>query len=176
MYNWSVLSPQGEVYASTNATISWKDIQCFNYTATGAYTGEANNGGTTNLYGLNLSALEARFNFVDANTFNNSVDGVNETFLNSNSHGLFYTASNQFSVGECKSAFIYDNSGKSVSGNFEEILLYEPTTSSLIFTTILENNLAGFDSRTHDFEMLVLDDAHGTNTAPTTYYFFVELE
>ncbi len=47
---------------------------------------------------------------------------------------------------------------------------------NIIFTSLLEQNLAGFDNKTHDFEMLVLEDGHGTNVATTTYYFWLELE
>jgi hypothetical protein len=31
MYNWSIVSPRGQVYASTNNSIQWENIQCFNY-------------------------------------------------------------------------------------------------------------------------------------------------
>ena len=58
MYNWTLASPEGEVYSSTNGTgIQWANIQCFNFTAMGNYTAESGTGGTTNLYGTNLFPL-----------------------------------------------------------------------------------------------------------------------
>jgi hypothetical protein len=55
--------------------------------------------------------------------------------------------------------------------------MYETSTSSVIFTSILdEESPLGFDGRAHDFEMLVLENGHLTDIATTTYYFWVELE
>ncbi len=174
MYNWSLANPQGEVYASTNSSISWTNIQCFNFTATGTYVDESGNGGTTNLYGTNLSILESMFNINSTD-----VDGVDETFslIGPGTHDLFYTANQEFTEGECRNTRIYDSSGQGVNDNFEEVLLYEPVSKSIIFAALLEpGSVAGFDGKDYDFEMLVLEDGHGTDTAITTYYFFVELE
>jgi len=173
LYNWSLASPQGEVYASTNSTILWNNVQCLNFTADETYTNEAGNGGTTNLHGLNLTGLENRFNITP-----NDVDGVNETFTLSGagSHKLFYTSNQEFTGNECKSTRVYDNTGTGVNNHFEEVLLYEPTTESVIFTSILNSDTLGFDNKTYDFEMLVLENGHGTDVSTTPYYFFVELE
>ena len=47
----------------------------------------------------------------------------------------------------------------------------------IIFASLLyEGDPVGFDGDKHDFEMLVLENGHGTNTAVTVYYFWVELE
>jgi hypothetical protein len=182
LYNWSLLSPQGEVYASTNQTVQWRDIQCLNYSAAGGFSDESGNGGTVNVDGINLSTLESRFNINW-----DDVDGVNETFYlydpttgagsGPGGHELFYTANLEFSLGECISTLVFDNSGAGASGNFQEVLMYEPVTGSVVFNSILdEEDVAGFDGNFYDFEMLVLEDGHGTDTVSTTYYFFVELE
>jgi hypothetical protein len=171
LYNWSLASPEGEVYASTNSSIVWTNIQCFNFTAIGNGTNEAGHGGTTNLYGTNLTNLETRFSISS-----DDPDGVNETFtFPANGHDLFYAAGNQFSDGECPSTKVFSSSGP-VNDQFEEVLLYEPTSSSVVFASLLEKNLVGFDSSTYDFEMLVLENGHGTDTSSTPYYFYVELE
>ena len=173
MYNWSQTSPTGEVYSSTNGTgIQWANIQCFNFTAMGNYTAESGTGGTTNLYGTNLSQLESAFNVAW-----DDVDGVDETFtLIGSGHDLFYTANKQFDIGECRNTRIYNASGVGGDGQFEEVLLYEPVTTSVIFASILDENVLGFDSASHDFEMLVLEDGHGTDTSVTVYYFYAELD
>jgi len=177
MYNWTQASPRGEVYASTNQTIYWGNIQCFNFTATGTYDNEAALGGTTSNYGTNQSQLQAQYG-ISNNVTNYDVDAVNETFYlkGPGTHQLFYTANKQFSEGQCQNTRVFDATGKGVATNFEEVLQYEPTTASVVFTSILNRDVPGFDSRTHDFEMLVLENGHGTDVSTTTYYFFVELQ
>jgi len=153
MYNWSLASPEGEIYATTTTSIAWEDITCFSMG--------------------NHSALETLFNIADSD-----VDGVNETFSTGNGHDEFYTNNVQFTTGLCPSTSIYDDTGASVDNHFEEVLLTDASADTqVIFTAILdEEDVSGFDNAMHDFEMLVLEDGHGTNTATTTYYFYVELE
>ncbi len=173
LYNWSLASPSGEVYASTNQTITWTNIQCFNFTANGQGGDESGNGGTTNLNGTNLTTLETLFN-IDAG----DIDGVDETFsLVGSVHDAFFTASQSFSAGECPSTALFDSTGEGVDGNFEEALLYEPASGSVVFASIIESgSVNGYDGSDYDFEMLVLEDGHGVDVTATTYYFFVEIE
>ncbi len=173
LYNWTLVSPQGEVYSSTNSTITWTNIQCFNFTATGNTSGNNGSAGGTNLAGTNLTILESRFNIAT-----DDVDGVNETFSlkGAFNHSEFFTANLNFTVGECPNTAIFDSSRKSTAGNFEEVLLYEPATSSVVFAALLENNLGGYDTQSYDFETLVLEDGHNTDVSTTAYYFFVEIE
>lgn len=170
IYNWSLVSSEGEVYASVNSTISWANIQCFNFTAMGNYSSEAGSGGTTNLYGTNVSILESQYGISS-----DDLDGVNSTFRNFN-HDSFYTANQQFSADECHSVQLFTNNSVGEDGIFEEILLYEPVTSSVVFTSIIETNAVAFNGHSADFQMMVLDDGHGIDTATTAYYFFTELE
>jgi hypothetical protein len=175
MYNWSVFSPQGEVYASTNSTVLWQTLQCFNFTSTGTGQNDDAQAGLTSLYGTNVTQLESLFGINSSR----DVDGIDETFSYwgaANGHSSFYTSNLQFDAGECRSTRVYDNAGGGTKGNFEEVLMYEPQTSSVVFAALLDNDLLGFDGRKHDFQMMVLDDGHRTDVAPTTYYFYVELE
>lgn len=172
MYNWSLASPQGEIYASTNNSLAWDYIQCFNFDADGTYADDTSNAGGTSQHGTNLSILEGMFEIAD-----DDVDGVNETFtLFGTGHNTFYTNNIEFSEGECRSTQIFSDSGAGEDNKFEEVLLYEPTTQSIVFTSLLNENVLGFDDRTHDFEMLVLENGHAADTSTTTYYFWVELE
>jgi len=171
MYNWSLASPEGEIYASTNDSISWADIQCFNFDADGTYVG-VETPGATNQHGTNLTILEAMFGISD-----DDVDGVNETFtLLGSGHNTFYTNNLEFTEGECRNTQVFSNSGQGEDNKFEEVLLYEPTTYSVVFASLLNENVFGFDNNPHDFEMLVLEDGHLTDTETTTYYFWIELE
>lgn len=172
LYNWSLANPSGEVYASTNSSITWTNIQCFNFTATGTHDASGETAGATSLNGTNVSQLESAFGISPTDA-----DGVDETFSNANNHAAFFTANLQFSAGECPSTDVYDSTGTGVDGNFEEVLMYEPTTTSVVYAALIESGAVnGFDNLDHDFEMLVLEDGHGSDTATTNYYFFVELE
>lgn len=169
MYNWTLASPEGEIFASTNNSISWDNIQCFNFTAAGTYQDESGNGGSTNLYGKNLTQLESEYNIRQ-----DDLDGVDETFSLSGlgTHNTFYVNSKEFSEGECWNTRIIDWTGIGQDNNFEEVLLYEPVTYSVIFGALLNEDVLGFDNKPHDFEMIVLEDGHQTDTEVTIYYFY----
>jgi len=167
MYNWSQLNPNGEIYASKNATIAWSYIQCFNYTANGTYCDEdINMAGGTSICGMNLTQLEAAYNISTGDS-----DSVNNTFA-LNNHAAFYTNNLEFTSGECKNMKVFNSTGV---GDFDEALMYEPTGRSVVFTSILKSNANGFDGKTHDFEMLVLEDGHYADVATTKYYFYMEI-
>lgn len=173
MYNWTLANPKGEVLASRNSSIVWPQIQCFNLTALGDGSASGTYG-ATNLGGTNLSLLEIEYNISSED-----VDGVNETFMFwptlAEGHEKFFVNNFQFDYGECLSSRIYDNTGP-VNKTFEEVLLYEQSTSSVVFTALLEQDVVGFNDATHDFEMLVLENGHGADVSATTYFFYVELE
>jgi hypothetical protein len=173
MYNWSLASPEGEIYASTNDSIIWSYIQCLNFDSDGTYADDTSNAGGTSAFGTNLTQLEDMFGIAY-----DDVDGVNETFtLLGSGHDRFYTNNFEFSEGECRNTQVFSNGGQGEDNKFEEVLLYEPFTRSIVFASLLdEENPAGFDGNPHDFEMLVLEDGHLTDIAPTPYYFYIELE
>lgn len=149
MYNWSLATPSGEVFASTASSITWASIDCFNWTADGP-------------------ALETSFNIDD------SADGINETFSDASLHAAFVVGSTNFIANQCMSTYVYGSTGAGVAGEFEEVLLHDGTNT--VFTSLLEDDLSGFDSAAHDFEMLVLEDGHLGDTSTTPYFFYIELE
>ena len=135
-------------------------------------TDDTDNAGGTSAHGTNLSILEDMFGIAW-----DDVDGVNETFtLLGSGHNTFYTNNIAFPEGQCRNTQVFSNAGQGEDNKFEEVLLYEPTTRSVIFTSLLNEDLLGFDNNPHDFEMLVLENGHQTDTSTTTYYFWVELE
>jgi hypothetical protein len=174
MYDWTLASPEGEIYASTNDSITWSYVQCLNFTSDGTYDVDADKlaAGNTSAHGTNLAILEDMFGIAS-----DDVDGVNETFtLLGSGHNTFYTNNLEFSEGECRNTQVFSSSGYGEDNKFEEVLLYEPTTYSVIFASLLNEDIFGFDNNPHDFEMLVLEDGHLTDTSTTPYYFWLELE
>lgn len=145
LYNWSLASPEGEVYASPASSITWANIDC----ATQA----------------NQTALETAFN-VGAT----DADGVQETF-GLDDHAAFSTGTKSFGLGECNNTKVFNNAGV---GTFDEVLLHDGTNA--VFAALLQEDTLGFDSATHDFEMLVIEDGHAGDVAVDTYFFWVELQ
>ena len=150
MYNWSLASPEGEIYASVNNSVNWVGTQCYNNTTF-----------TPN--------LELEYNILG-----DDVDGVDETF-NLQNHDAFYVNNILINTNTCMSARIYGDTGAGVDTEFEEVLL-KGGSNETIFASILEEDMLGFNDASHDFQMLVLEDGHGTDTATRPYYFYVELE
>ncbi len=161
-YDWSASEPRGEIYASTNSSVTWANVECFNYTATTE---------------KNLTTEETRYGIDSAD-----VDGIDETF-NLTTHDTFYIGTKEITTNTCPSTYVYQNSAYQTN-NFQNVLLYDTTGDSLIFSSILENrdvnNLTdkiGFDNTPTDFQLLVAEDEHTVGAAgTTTYYFWVEIE
>lgn len=140
------LNNEGEIYASNASSLEWDGIQCYD---------EPNNMTFfENMFGIGIT----------------DPDGLNETF-DLNNHAGFYTNSIQFTSGECNSTKLFNSAGV---GTFDEVLLTDGP--NIIFASLINNDADGFDGIPHDFEMLVLEDGHGTDTTTTTYYFWAELE
>jgi hypothetical protein len=171
LYNWTLNNPEGEVYAA-NKTVTWTNIQCFNFTANGTFNDDSAQAGATSIWGMNLSQLEAAFNIAW-----DDEDGVNETFDAATTHDAFYTDNDEFTSGECLAVNLFNESEESNSAQFQEALLYDPDGQTPVFASILETgSVTGFNDEDLDFEMIVLEDGHNSDVSATTYYFYVELE
>ncbi len=160
LYDWQNTEPRGQIYATRSPSVVWSNISCFDYYGGPKY---------------NLSAIEA-----DLGLHPTEVDGVNETFKYL-VHPIVYVGSKQINANNCWTTYLYQEDANQTS-NFIEILLTDNTTGSIIYTAILENrtpgalnDLRGYNNKTYDFQMLVGEDGHGTDTATTQYWFFVEL-
>jgi hypothetical protein len=67
---------------------------------------------------------------------------------------------------------------ESQDSDFEEIILYDGTdhlNGDIVYATILEQNLAGYNNNQFDFQMIVPENGAPTWTSSTPYYFYVEL-
>jgi hypothetical protein len=154
LYQWDLVTPQGEIYASPAEISDWTTVKCFNYTADASE--------------LNLTELEDSLNIDPTD-----VDGVNETFT-VDFTGSFYVGSTLIDSDDgCKSTYTYVDDAPQ-SSSFIEVLLTD--TTNIIYTALIEDDVQGFDSKPHDFQMLVGEDGHDGDTSTTLYYFYVELE
>lgn len=178
LYDWTVLDPEGEIYATYLSSVDWStgNVLCWNW-STGAasylqlYELETNlTGGTGD--GTPNDYAGIRSNATD-------VDGVDETFsaLGGGTHSAFYVAGQSIAADSCHTTDLYNSTG---GGVFQELLLYYGANSGngdgVIYTSILQSDGDGYDTNTWDFELIVGEDGHLGNTATQTYYFYVELE
>lgn len=161
-YNWSATEPRGQVYATLNNSISWSSVGCYNFSAAGG-----------------LATWQTIESFYGIDT--DDVDGVNETYSAAD-HPAFQVGSR--TMAGCPTTYVFQGDARQTS-NFANVLLYDNTTVSQtgwIYTTLIEDKTAGstsdltcFNGAPCDFQILVNDDGHGTDTAATTYYFWVEI-
>ena len=171
MYDWYNDEPKGEIYALCNTsgvTPTWSTVECFNYSQ------------PSDVYSGNLGRWERYYNMTW-----NDVDGINETF-NMTTHETFAVGTYTINASSCPSTWTYVNDHYQTT-YFSEVLL-QTDDYQLIYVTIIENDdeanntaVTGFDSETHDFQMIVGEDGTSykdddRNDDSTTYYFYVDLE
>ena len=145
-YNWSDASPTGELYVARVSSPTWATVDCANLTHI-----------TTEETALGITL--------------NKVDGINETFSKS-THDAFSLGSRSFIANNCSfTTNGYNNAGPQ-SASWDEVLLYDSTSTAPVFATIIGQDSTAFNSGTVDFETLI---PVNTTQTLTTYYFFVEL-
>lgn len=145
-YNWSAAQPSGEIYATRNSSVSFADINC---------SGLANLTNEETFLGQSASDPDSV-----RNTFNRLV------------HPSFTVGSMTIPANNCNSTNGYVNNN-SQTGNFVMVLLNNK--HNMIYTTIINNSVTGYDGAPHDFELLVGENEKTGNIGATAYYFFVEL-
>lgn len=157
MYNWSLVVPKGQMYATTNSSINWaqNNIECYDYTNNDA------------VY-FSIAELESSFSIPT-----DAADSIQNTF-NQIDHETIYVASNTILENTCPSTKLYQN--EAPGQDFSQLLLYAQDSSSVLFTSVIPGNTIGFDGSLMDFQLIVPSDGREGNTQPTTYYLYVELE
>jgi hypothetical protein len=151
IYEWTVASYTGEVYASRNNSISWLNIGCANSST--------------------ILTEDSSLNLMSATQ--NSINGT----FNETKHKSFVVGSIAIPESLCWATYTYNSSGaqipNSTTASFQEILLQDNSSAKMVYTTPMENNHPGYNNQPYDFQMLVADD--DSQATPQTYYFFVEL-
>lgn len=149
IYDWSLTVTTGRVYATRDSsTIEWNLIGCANR--------------TTNLATENSALLH--------NT--TAADNLPNTFRYG-THDPFWVAGRNIAQDTCPTLNTYIGN-LTQDDDFEEMALYDST--SIIYATILENDLAGYDGQTYDFQMLVPENGSQGFSGATAYYLYVELD
>ena len=147
IYDWTLSTVSGEVYATRESTaVEWTTVNCAN---------------------------ETHITTEDTALEHTGEDDINATFSGNNSN-TFVVAGTTIAAQNCSAINTYvDN--ESQTSTFEEAILYDSTGSDLIFATILEEDEDGFDENDYDFQMIVPENGNETFAGATAYYLYVEL-
>lgn len=162
MYDWTLASPEGEIYAAT-AQVDWTsgNVKCYDFDLTDAGYSDF----------VMLSELETALGLAA-----DDIDGVDETFPEGAGYDDFY-AGEYLIDATCPTTQMYNGSEVKDANSFQEVLLYDNTSNVIVYTGILEQvEPTGFNDQPWDFQLLVGENGHNGNTATTPYYFYVELE
>jgi len=149
IYDWNLVSVAGEVYVSRSPSISWSEIKC--------------------LSDATILAEQAALNISSDNS-----DNINKTF-NETVHKSFFVGTKKIEPSSCRAIATYISSqaqSSSEDANFQEILL-EDNNQNVVYATIIESSVSGFDDKAYDFQLIVPDNPD-TNI-DNTYYFFAEI-
>ena len=149
IYNWGLAAVSGQVYVSRNDTVDWSTAGC-----------------------APLQAIEDEEAFLNKDS--SSVDSIVNTF-NHTIHRSFFIGTTEISSNTCRSLVTNVNDASqtpSETANFQEVLISDGV-GNVVYTTLLEDSVVGFDGSLFDFQMIV-PEMVGSPT-PTTYYFYAEI-
>jgi hypothetical protein len=149
IYEWNLTIPAGEVYVTRNNSISWVNIRCANSS--------------------NMAYEDLIMNHTPS-----ADDSITNTFTR-NIHRSFWAANTEFAQNQCNhtlSTFVNGTAQISTSF-FQEIVLWD--NSNIVYATIMENSVIGFNRRDYDFQMIVPERGWDGPVTSTPYYFYVEL-
>jgi hypothetical protein len=163
-YNWSAAEPRGYLYATLAnrvGTLSWLDVVCF------AHPTDSANFDT--FYGITPTDYDNV-----SNTYNTTLDALTTP-------QTVYIVNNSFTT--CPATTIWQNNNYQ-GDNFVNYLMRDTTggNDAWVFGTIIENknindktDLPCYNGEQCDFQLLVAENGHGTDTSVTPYYFWVDL-
>ncbi|MBR9706411.1 hypothetical protein GOV14_05225 [Candidatus Pacearchaeota archaeon] len=146
IYDWSLATITGRVYATRNSTsVAWSSINC-----------------------SNITYLETENSNMD-HTSND--DNITKTFEN-RTHNSFWVGSTFILANTCPTVKTYVN-GVVQFADFHETALYDGYNH--VYATILEDNATGYDGAGYDFQLLVPENGAPNFTSSTSYYLYVEI-
>jgi hypothetical protein len=150
LYDWSIASTTGEVYALRKSTApTWANVECAN--------------------AATIANEESALDITGS-----ADDALDQTFSNSTTHAAFGVGSKSIPAGRCNATHLYVNNAS--SDDFSEVLLRDTADSNyVIYASLINNSATGFDGAQYDFQMIVAENASSGTPTPITYYFYLEL-
>jgi hypothetical protein len=150
IYDWSLASVSGRVYATRAQTNpDWGNINCSN---------------TTDMENEN-SLL----------SHSGSADNLTVTFGQGSTHDAFQVGAKVMQNCPYNLHTYRDGNKTQTSADpFDEVVL-EDNNGTLVYATIIENNVVGFDNEVYDFQMIVPENGSASWSSATPYYLYVEI-
>ncbi|MFH1649716.1 MAG: hypothetical protein ABIA93_04160 [Candidatus Woesearchaeota archaeon] len=147
IYDWELATITGEVYASRNGSVSFSSVAC-------------------------STPAEMVQEDTDLNPGTPREDSINRTF-NQTVHRSFLVGTTNITASDCPSIATYVNGAPQApteNADFQEVLI--TAGSSIVYTSLLEDDQSGYNNDQFDFQMIV---AESELAGPSPYYFWVEL-
>jgi hypothetical protein len=149
IYDWTFSTTTGRIYATRNSTfVTWSQINC-----------------------STLANLEAENSALTHTSPNDNITATFNTSVGA-SHSSFYVGSRQIVANRCPTLNTYIGN-TTQDTDFEEMALYDGY--NIVYATILENNLGGYDNSNYDFQMIVPERGEPGFTGATAYYLYIEI-
>lgn len=184
LYDWPIGSITGEIYATREGG------------APGGYDDDTRSGGGIPIWG-DLICANTSMITTEQGLFNHTStdeDSYENTFNDTGfTNPTFYAGENQIDdntiggdAANCFGAYMNKNNADQSSDWVEVVLTdttYQEKSSAentvfyydLIYASLLENNVAGFDGTTYDFQMIIPQSGLEGFQAVVPFYFYVEL-
>jgi hypothetical protein len=175
IYQWTLTSVAGEVYATrSSGIINWTGINC-TWISDGRYnaTDGLDNSNRTPEHDENVALSHTGLD-----------DNITATFTNTN-HSSVVIGSQIIGKNECFTVQTYQRDASQVfadsdNANFTQIILYDgafnSTDGNVVYATIMQEDITGYDStETFDFQIILPENGATGFSSSTGYYFYVEL-
>lgn len=149
LYDWSITSPGGQIYASRDSSITWSQINCTNATE--------------------IDAEDTALSFAAS-----AKDRVNETFSFAETHSAFYVGTVPVAANDCAATTLHNSTSQN-NADWTEVLLSDDS-GSVVYTALINADKDGFNGSAYDFQMIVGEDGHNGDANTVPYYFWAELQ
>lgn len=149
IYDWTLSTVTGRVYSTrASGAITWSSIAC-----------------------ASVPQIETE----NAAINHDSVDDNITATFDDTTHSLFFVGATQINANTCRTLNTYRNGDESqgAGADFEEMVLTD--SANIIYATILEEDVVGYDGSTYDFQMIVPEDGSPGFSGATPYYLYVEI-
>jgi hypothetical protein len=159
LFEWSLGTIEGEIYAA-NATVSdWSTVRCINLSAD--YPGYNCTGQSEEC--LNITEIENAYGMIATDN-----DGVDETFNGT----LGSITIGTITLNNCPMVNLYVNDSSQSTYYWNETMLTINNSETIIYAGIINEDGWAFNNVTRDFQMIV---GENKESGASSYYFYAEL-
>jgi hypothetical protein len=149
LYDWTISTLTGRVFATRNSSlVQWGNVNC-----------------------SNVSLLEQENTNMEHSDADDNITATFNTTAGA-THNAFYVGSTLIAANTCPTLNVYRNN-ISNDNYWEEMALYD--TASTVYAAIIDDDEAGYEGSTRDFQMIVPENGNSSFSGATAYYIYVQL-